>query len=182
MERKQKRKSKEYLDDFRKDLNGNYQYTGSYRRYNGKIARSKMLALLWLLCGGALAALIAAGCVPAPGAMDRFYVLLPYMAALVAAVSVVWALARLTAGGDPLRSYLYEQTVKALPTRCVLVVAFAGISAVGECVDLYLHGAQGAQIPSLLYLLLLIASGAANYAAFALVRRMDYTEESGEKT
>ncbi|MFR7618473.1 MAG: hypothetical protein ACLUZX_11295 [Subdoligranulum sp.] len=39
---------------------------------------AKLRGLLWALCGGALAALAAAGMVPAPGAMQQFYVLLPY--------------------------------------------------------------------------------------------------------
>ena len=63
------------------------------------------------LCGGALAALAAAGMVPAPGAMQQFYVLLPYAGALVAGISAVWALARMSRGGARLRSYVYEETV-----------------------------------------------------------------------
>ena len=42
---------------------------------------AKLRGLLWVLCGGALAALAAAGMVPAPGAMQQFYVLLPYAGA-----------------------------------------------------------------------------------------------------
>lgn len=177
----QERKGKEYLNDFRKDLNGNYQYTGAYDRYCGTMPRKKALALLWLLCGAAVAALAAAGFVPAPGAMGRFYVLLPYSIALVAQISAVWALARLTAGGDPLRRYVREQTVAKMPLRCGISAAFAAVAAVGECVDLFSHGAQGALLPAVGFLVLVLTGGAASGAAAALTARMEYTDASGEQ-
>lgn len=181
MERQNKRKGKEYLNDFRKDLNGNYQYTGSYRSYCGKMPRKKAMALLWLLCGGAAAALMAAGFVPAPGAMERFYVLVPYTVALVAQVSVIWALVRLTAGGEPLRSYVYEQTIGQMSMRCLVSALFAAVAAAGECVDLSLHGAQDAAGAAATFIGLVVAACLADNLAAALVRRMTYTENTGEK-
>ena len=41
-----------YLDDFEKDLNGNYQYRGAHYRYAGTPSRGRALAVLWLCCGG----------------------------------------------------------------------------------------------------------------------------------
>lgn len=78
MQQKKTRRGREYLNDFRRDVNGSYLYQGSYRRYTGSMPYAKLRGLLWALCGGALAALAAAGMVPAPGAMQQFYVLLPY--------------------------------------------------------------------------------------------------------
>ena len=78
MQQKKNRRGREYLNDFRRDVNGSYLYQGSYRRYTGSMPYAKLRGLLWALCGGALAALAAAGMVPAPGAMQQFYVLLPY--------------------------------------------------------------------------------------------------------
>lgn len=181
MAQQQKRKGKEYLDDFHKDLNGNYQYTGAYDRYCGAMPRKKAMALLWLLCGGAFAALAVAGFVPAPGAMNRFYVLLPYMVALVVQISAVWALVRLTAGGDPLRRYVREQTVDKMPLRCGVSAAAAVVAAAGECVDLFSHGVQNALAPALGFLLLALAGGAASGAAAVLAGRMKYSDASVEK-
>ena len=76
MQQKKTRRGREYLNDFRRDVNGSYLYQGSYRRYTGSMPYAKLRGLLWALCGGALAALAAAGMVPAPGAMQQFYVLL----------------------------------------------------------------------------------------------------------
>ena len=130
MQQKKTRRGREYLNDFRRDVNGSYLYQGSYRCYTGSMPYAKLRGLLWALCGGALAALAAAGMVPAPGAMQQFYVLLPYAGALVAGISAVWALARMSRGGARLRSYVYEETVAKLPLRCLLTGVFAALAAV----------------------------------------------------
>ena len=72
MQQRKIRRGREYLNDFRRDVNGSYLYQGSYRRYTGSMPYAKLRGLLWALCGGALAALAAAGMVPAPGAMQQF--------------------------------------------------------------------------------------------------------------
>ena len=53
MQQKKTRRGREYLNDFRRDVNGSYLYQGSYRCYTGSM---------------------------------------PYAGALVAGISVVWAL------------------------------------------------------------------------------------------
>jgi len=60
MQQKKNRRGREYLNDFRRDVNGSYLYQGSYRRYTGSMPYAKLRGLLWALCGGALAALAAA--------------------------------------------------------------------------------------------------------------------------
>lgn len=68
MQQKKTRRGREYLNDFRRDVNGSYLYQGSYRRYTGSMPYAKLRGLLWALCGGALAALGGGGAwCPAPG-------------------------------------------------------------------------------------------------------------------
>ena len=43
---REKKKKRAYLDDFEKDLNGNYQYRGAHYRYAGTLT-----AGCWLCCG-----------------------------------------------------------------------------------------------------------------------------------
>ena len=57
MQQKKNRRGREYLNDFRRDVNGSYLYQGSYRRYTGSMPYAKLRGLLWALCGGALAAI-----------------------------------------------------------------------------------------------------------------------------
>ena len=179
MQQKKTRRGREYLNDFRRDVNGSYLYQGSYRRYTGSMPYAKLRGLLWTLCGGALAALAAAGMVPAPGAMQQFYVLLPYAGALVAGISAVWALARMSRGGARLRSYVYEETVAKLPLRCLLTGVFAALAAVGECMDVFLNGGQEAIRYAVLFAALAAAAAAAAFAAGHTIRAAVYTEESG---
>ena len=52
MQQKKTRRGREYLNDFRRDVNGSYLYQGSYRRYTGSMPYAKLRGLLWALCGG----------------------------------------------------------------------------------------------------------------------------------
>ena len=129
-----------YLDDFEKDLNGNYQYCGAHYYYKGTQSRGKALAGLWVLCGGGAACLLAAGFVHGATAHAPFWLLLPYMAGLLAGVYVLYLLVRLTAGGDPLRAYIHEQTAQKLPGVCLAAAVLAALTAAAQLVQLALGG------------------------------------------
>ena len=104
--------------------------------------------------------------------------ILPYAGALVAGISAVWALARMSRGGARLRSYVYEETVAKLPLRCLLTGGFAALAAVGECMDVFLNGGQGAIWYAVLFAALAAAAAAAAFAAGHTIRAAVYTEES----
>ena len=129
-----------YLDDFEKDLNGNYQYRGAHYHYKGTKSRGRALAALWVLCGGGGALVVAAGLVPGATAYAPFWLLLPYMAGLLAGVYVLYLLVRLTAGGDPLRAYIHEQTAQKLPGVCLAAAVLAALTAAAQLVQLALGG------------------------------------------
>ena len=129
-----------YLEDFEKDLNGNYQYRGAHYHYKGTQPRGKALAGLWVLCGGGTACLLAAGFVHGATAHAPFWLLLPYMAGLLAGVYVLYLLVRLTAGGDPLRAYIHEQTAQKLPGVCLAAAVLAALTAAAQLVQLALGG------------------------------------------
>ena len=143
--------------------------------FGSLIGSLNYVVVLIIVCAAALA---AAGMVPAPGAMQQFYVLLPYAGALVAGISAVWALARMSRGGARLRSYVYEETVAKLPLRCLLTGVFAALAAVGECMDMFLNGGQGAIWYAVLFAALAAAAAAAAFAAGHTIRAAVYTEES----
>ena len=135
MQQKKTRRGREYLNDFRRDVNGSYLYQGSYRRYTGSMPYAKLRGLLW-------------------------------------------ALARMSRGGARLRSYVYEETVAKLPLRCLLTGVFAALAAVGECMDVFLNGGQGAIWYAVLFAALAAAAAAAAFAAGHTIRAAVYTEES----
>ena len=112
---REKKKKRAYLADFEKDLNGNYQYRGAHYRYAGEHPHSRVLALLWLFCGGGAALTVGAGALPGATAHAPVYLLLPYMAALLLALYAVVLLVRLTRGGARVRAYIHEQTAQNCP-------------------------------------------------------------------
>ena len=87
------------------------------------------------------AAVVTAGCIPAAGPSHIPYVILPYLASLLAAASVVWLMCRLTAGGDPLPDYVHAATVKQFGLRGTLALVCSAAALVCEGIYLALNGA-----------------------------------------
>ncbi|MDO5416930.1 MAG: hypothetical protein Q4F29_07015 [Lachnospiraceae bacterium] len=144
MEEKKRRGRRDYLNSFQKDSSGNFVYEGEYYVFDGtKPELRRALAKLWALCLVLLAALLAAGCVDGPGTGNCFYVLLPYAVSLIAGIRTCWALGRLTAGGNPMREYVYQASVEKIPGCAVFTAVCAGAAAAGELVYLFRNGAGG---------------------------------------
>lgn len=157
----QKRRRRSYLEDFHETASGEYVYTGRIHPFEGTASeRVRALAALWGCTALSLAALVAGGCLPAAGMDGCPYVLLPYAAALLAEVSVVWLMGRLTAGGESLRDYVYKSTVGKARVRGTIAAAFCGLTLAGEGLYLALNGAGERRAGSAaLCLLLMLALG-----------------------
>ena len=175
-DKKKSRGRRAYLEDFRRSASGEYIYQGAHYSRKGGLSRSGHLARLWP--AGAVLILCAAarGCIPsagmAGGIIASFYVIIPYICELLCAVSVVWALVRFSANGEPLRAYVYRATAEILPVRAAFAAAFAAAAFIGEVVFCATHGWEG--VP-------LIALHAAACAAALLVRRFSKAQQ-WEKT
>lgn len=151
---KKKKGRRAYLDDFQTTVSGEMIYCGAYYVYQGPAGARK--AFLLKVTGSAAAAAVfsvLSGCVPAPGTLNCFYVLLPLLGSILSAVSVLWAVIRLIGGGETLREYVYTATVEELPLRTALCIGCAGLSILGELLFLLLNGAGG-KVPGLLLFLL----------------------------
>ena len=164
-----------YLDDFEKDLNGNYQYRGAHYYYKGTQPRGKALAGLWVLCGGGTACLLAAGFVHGATAHAPFWLLLPYMAGLLAGAYVLYLLVRLTAGGNPLRAYIHEQTAQKLPGVCLAAAVLAALTAAAQLVQLALGGQN--QAARLLFAALQAVAAAAFIRAGKRFKALKYEKQ-----
>lgn len=156
MAEKKKKSRRAYLDSFKKKSDGTYVYEGIYYVFAGVNLRRDVI-LLCILGAAMLAAVIAAGCVSAPGTGTSFYVLLPYAANLVAVISVCWGIGRLAAGGDSLREYVYHATVRQIPGRAVFAALCAGVATAGEIVFVFRNGIDGKSTGCTLFLGLEIA-------------------------
>ena len=128
------------------------------------------------------AAVMAGGCISAPGMSRCFYVLLPYAAEVGLTGSVVWAMTRWQAREYPMREYVYKATVRALPGRCLAEAVLAGAGIIAETVYLILSGSGGRGAMAAVYLLLKAVSLAAALFARYLVRQSvwEHAGKNGE--
>lgn len=148
---------KSALEHYQVNAGGEYVYTGKYLRYQQQEkSRKQALTGLWALCIPMAAAAVACGCIPAPGMVNTFYVLLPLMVEIVLVISCLWSLGQITAGGDPMKEYVYRDSVEKLPGRLVAVMVFAGITTAAELLYLILEGGFGLSVGVVLGLQVLV--------------------------
>ena len=161
-EKKEKKEKgrRAYLNDFVATPNGDYVYTGKVYRWESD--RKSVLLRLWGLSGGMVICAVAAGCIPGTGMEGAVWALLPYVVALIAAFTCLYAVGRLSMAGSEVRAYVYRGSVEALPRRCVVAAIAAGVALLGELVNLVLLKAAGSIFNALLLLVLegLILAGA----------------------
>ena len=130
------KKHRSYLDDFQRDVNGEYQYRGAHYRYAGMMEYRTLRRSLWLCCGCGSALVLAAGCLPGATAGAAWYVTLPMMLALVAAGVLLWTTAQWSRGGMTLRAYVHARTVRRLPAEALIAVGMSAFGAVGQGISL----------------------------------------------
>ena len=136
-----RKKERERLKDFGEDENGKISYLGDYVRLVGEIGRTRLLGTLWGAFAVAAVATLVPGVLNPAGLSGCPYVVMPYMLQVVALVSAVWALGRLTVAlraGERVRVYVRDETVGALPARSVVAIVLTLVCAVGEVVYLTL--------------------------------------------
>lgn len=177
-----KKRRRTYLESFHKDQDGKYVYQGDVYTYQGNSRQEEAgdlrreLQKLWVWCILLLGGLAAAGCITAPGMDNCFYVLLPYAAGLIAGISVCWALCRLTHGKNPLKAYIYEASIKALPFRTVLTALCAGFSAAGEVIFVLRRGFEGKAGGFCVFILLNVLAVFSSMMIRRIVQSMQWTK------
>lgn len=145
-ERKWVRKKKRwgYLNDFQRTASGEYIYVGPTYHFQGEASVRRRGILRWgILAVGMTVCTVLGGFILAPGTANCGYILIPYVLAFFAACSVLWGFVRLAAGKDPLRGYVYEETVKQFPLRTILTAVGAAGSLVGEVYYVAVNGHEG---------------------------------------
>lgn len=91
----------------------------------------------------ALVALIIAGCTPAPGTDNCFYVLIPYAATYVALALCVSMLLKAVNGPSPRDKGDVGTFVEKLQLRSMAGVVLAIATALGEVIFVVLNGTRG---------------------------------------
>ncbi|WP_273446997.1 hypothetical protein [Thermophilibacter provencensis] len=135
-----RKKARERLKDFGLDDNGKMAYLGDHVRLAGGQDRRRLVVTLWAACGLAVVAVVGASLANPAGLSGCPYVVLPYIAQFVSMVAVLWGMGRFSVGGERVRVYVRDETVGALPRRCVVAAALGLVAAAGEVVLLATSG------------------------------------------
>jgi hypothetical protein len=175
-----------YLNHFKRNLDGLYEYEGDYYCFEGTEASyQKALVRLWIWCVLALAVIIGAGCISVPGMSNSFYVLLPYTGSVVAAIRVCWAVARMTAQKQPgkdaaeilLKEYVYEGSAKIFSFWSILTAVCAVICLAGESFYVLQNGTAGKTGAIVLFLFLMAVAAVFSVLFYRFSTKMKWKKK-----
>ena len=158
-ERREKRwnRRRAYLEDFQLNVAGEYVYTGKVHHFCAEdgLTRRRAMTVLWALALLMAVLTVVSGCLPAAGMQHTFYGLIPYAGGLLSVVSVIWALARLSTEGEPVRDFIYKATIEQFRPRSALAAAFTAATLAAETVHLILIRGAGVNWPGTITFLVL---------------------------
>ena len=127
MAAQKKRGKGSYLNDFEKSQDGGYVYAGKTWHADAA-ARRRILVKLWALQVCMLLAAFLPGFVTTAGLLNTFYVIIPYVFWLISDFALAYTLGNVTFGGNPLRDYIYERSVKQYRIRTMFPLAGAALT------------------------------------------------------
>ena len=148
-----------FIKDYRQADDGSYEYVGVYHEWADADDAAAYAHNVKVFMIVAIACLVVAGCVPAPGTFGAFYVVVPYLCAALGLALSVAALARLVREGTRVRDHIYEKSVPMLPAKLGIGLAGAFSCAMGELVHVIVVGAGDRLAFGLIFVVLMLACG-----------------------
>ena len=177
-----KHRDRSYLDDYQINEQGEYEFRGAYYRWELPEKRKEVQRTLWLCLTGAAVLMVAAGCIPAPGVNNMFYLLLPYAAGLGFCVWGAMALGRMCTEADPMREHKFKTSTGRLPMIFVLAALMDIICVIAEAVHLLLHPGEGSLPCGILFILLEAAAAFLLIASRRKLGGLNWIREEAEET
>lgn len=148
-----KRGRRAYVGLYKKNSNGDYEYSGEYVSFEGSMDEyKKKLAILWVTGLGAFAAYVFAGCLTPPGMNAGPLLIIPCAAAILFGVSIVWALCRTPQKECRIKKYVFKATIGALSGRVLGALIFAALSVAAALFCAVISGIEGKMAQVLLFL------------------------------
>ncbi len=173
-----RRKKREHLNDYELNEKGEYVYRGQMWRWESPEARTRTIRAEWLFSGAGLAFLIAAGFVPASGVGSTFFVLIPYVLAVVVDLVAMTSLWKLAREGEQVREYLKDTVSDALAGEFTAMVILCCAASIGQLVCM--ATSMGLLVDKglgLAFLLCLLASGACAFCAVRTLQQLRFVKE-----
>lgn len=153
--RRYRGRRKAYVDDYKINEKGEYEYQGVRYEWNLSEAEGRRCFLLFRLMGPVIFVLILlAGCIPSPGVNHWPFLMIAYLAGVVVSLSLWILLWQMCGEKSPMRGHVYDETVGKMPFRIVLTVILEGASIIGEIVYIILYGTEGHTFGGILFIIL----------------------------
>ena len=179
MEKKKRAgRRKQYLDDFRPAVNGEYVYTGNhyspdmdwsdYSRLRGCIIAASVITAGFVL---------AAGSLPAAGSISCFYVILPFLAVIICCSVTVWKVLSLFLSGYTVREYVYDKTVPVIPLWLKAGIISSAVTLISETVFLMLNGFAGREKETVAFITLITVKIMIDLLIIRLFKRIRWKKE-----
>lgn len=129
----------DYLNNIRLSDHGEYSYQGEYygiKDGDEKISvKSLIVSILMALFS------VAGGFFPASGAMDRWYIIIPFALTIIAAGYNLYYVVRWIYNGKTrLKEHIYKKTILRLPVTSRAVSICAGLTLTAEIFYLITYG------------------------------------------
>ncbi len=114
-----------------------YTFDGDDRTRRALYGKLLGLGLVMAACG------LTAGLIPAPGALNSFFILVPATISFMTTLALLWGLARMWKGGATLSEEDYKATLDEFPPRGTCTAVCAGVSIAGELFYVWKNGLNG---------------------------------------
>ena len=122
---------KRYLDMFVKQEDGSFVYTGPYYIPQNTDWKSiRKILTRWLV--GCAACLLLAGVIPAKGMIHSWFVLFPYVSAVIMTIVLAIHLIRVTDDKGNVHAYTYEHTIQWYSPDSLTVLFCIVLCTAGE--------------------------------------------------
>ncbi len=163
-----------YLDDFKKNGNGQYEYTG---RIYGLTDYKNMGLKLAVLCFLCLSSVIGSGFVNAAGLSNTFYVIIPYISEVICLFSLCWNLARLLWARGVFREYVYKPVKRGIPTSALALSIFSGIGLICSIIFILINGFENKKNWCIIYFTLKITDLVFGVLIYKFFPKLEWTEK-----
>ncbi len=148
MENRKLPKRKEYLNDFKLNEEGKYEYKGLLHELDEKdLSFRKVKQILILIDVLVLCTFIVAGLVQAVGVMNAVYVTMPYVFAFFAIAVLTFKVVMLHFNHYPIRDYDFKATVEKFNSYSMIIIFLTICTLIGELfyiirygIEMYLSG------------------------------------------
>ena len=130
-----------HLRDFKLNGKGEYVYTGKYMAWPGDEKDYRRHMVFFAVMAFVMISMTFAAECLASVPMSRYPLTAVFwFAQMVPVCLTVYAVCKMIAGRNPMRSYVYDASVGKLPGRALFSLIFSGICALWECVYLIING------------------------------------------